>query len=239
MITESQEVSPVARLQDVGHRTAQETVVDTLRQAILSGLLAGGKRLVQAEIGEQLGVSTTPVREAMRELAAEGLIRFDPYRGAVVHTPTVDEVREVYELRLLLEPVAMRKVMVHITAAELARAGELQKKMEQVQDAAGWAMLNRGFHGALLEAARSPRLLAVIDRLVTDATGQVALSIKADPRRISEGNKEHRRILRALGRRDSASVERLVIEHLRSTVGAIEHLEANTARGLSTKEARA
>jgi DNA-binding GntR family transcriptional regulator len=218
-------------LQDVEHRTAQETVVASLREAIIGGLLSGGTRLVQSKLSAQLGVSTTPVREAMRQLAAEGLIRMDPFRGAIVHTPTLDEVREVYELRLLLEPVAIRKASEHLTADELAAAGQLQRQMDGVTDGATWVLMNREFHGRLLRASGAPRLSEFIERLITDATSQVALSIKADPRRMAEGNREHKRILLALQRRDMPALDRLVTEHLRATVHAIEHLAAQPATG--------
>jgi DNA-binding GntR family transcriptional regulator len=202
-------------------------VVEYLRTAILAGVLSGGTRLQQQELSARLGVSTTPVREAIRELAAEGIVRLDAYRGAVVHTPTIEEVQEVYELRLLLEPMAMLKAMNIITAEELRRAETLQAAMEETDDPADWVILNRRFHGTMLGAAKSPRLVSIIDRLTADATRQVALSIQADARRMTDGNREHRRILRALKRRDAEAVNRLVTEHLRSTVDAVaEHFRS-------------
>src|SRR5215211_2717340 len=99
----------IPELDDVTHRTAQERVVETLRHAILGGVLEPGTPLILSELSERLGVSRTPIREAMRELAAEDLVDFDSYRSAVVHTPTLEEAREIYELRLALDPIAVRK----------------------------------------------------------------------------------------------------------------------------------
>src|SRR3954463_7117301 len=77
------------RLHSGGVRTAHRTVTDRLREAILSGELPGGTRLVRPERAGSLGVGVTPVREALRDLVGEGLIEFDPYRGATVHEPTL------------------------------------------------------------------------------------------------------------------------------------------------------
>lgn len=215
-------ISRLPRLGGVQRHTAHESVTEALRQAIIGGVLPAGTRLVQAELAAEFGVSNTPVREAMRQLSAEGLIQFDSYRGAVVRGPTLDEVREVYELRLLLEPVAMRKAVPQITAPELAEARRLQQEMVRTEDVAAWVLLNRGFHSTLIEAARSPRLAGIIAGLEAAATPQVALSIKADFRRLRDGNSEHRNILRAVAARDVERTVKLVSDHLTSTVRAVE-----------------
>lgn len=221
--------SRLPRLGDVQRRTAHESVTEALRQAILGGVLPAGTRLVQAELAAQFGVSNTPVREAMRQLATEGLIQFDSYRGAVVRTPSLDEVREVYEIRLLLEPVAIRKAVERITPAELGRAGELQREMVGTEDVGAWVLLNRRFHGTLIEAAHSPKLAAIIGGLEDAATSQVALSIKADFRRVTDGNSEHLQILEAVEDRDADRAAELTAEHLQSTVRAVESLAEETA----------
>lgn len=214
--------SRLPRLGDVERRTAHESVTEALRQAVLGGVLPAGTRLVQAELAAEFGVSNTPVREAMRQLSAEGLIQFDSYRGAMVRSPTLDEVREVYELRLLLEPVAMRKAVRQITAATLAQARELQQEMVRTKDAGAWVLLNRRFHGTLITAAGSPRLASMIAGLQDAATPQVALSIKADYRRLTDGNTEHQEILRAVEDGNEDEVVELVSKHLTSTVQAVE-----------------
>ncbi len=212
------------RLGDLNRRTAHESVTEALRLAILGGVLPAGSRLVQADLAAQFGVSNTPVREAMRELSVEGLIRFDPYRGAVVRTPTLDEVREVYEIRLLLEPVAMRKAASKITQVELEQAWSVQREMVNAEDVGTWVLLNRRFHGTLITASASPRLAEIIGSLEDTATSQVALSIKADSRRMHDGNKEHEEMLRAFEQHDEDKLVKLVIQHLTSTVEAVELL---------------
>ena len=210
-------------------RTAHEDVTESLRNAILGGALPGGTRLVQADIAAELGVSNTPVREAMRQLATEGLIQFDPFRGAVVRTPTLEEVQEVYELRLVLEPLIIRKSVERMTSSALQSAWALQRAMEDVSDVAEWVQLNRKLHNSLADAARSPRAAVIVRSLQDAAAPQVALSIKADMRRMTDGNAEHAALLEAIEKRDADRAAAVTSAHLQATVLAIE-MEAQAAR---------
>ncbi|MFK4274131.1 GntR family transcriptional regulator, partial [Streptomyces milbemycinicus] len=135
--------SSQASLGNVRQRTAHETVVEALRHAILSGELPGGTRLVQSELAGRLGLSITPVREAIRQLATEGLIQLDSYRGAVVLTPAEEEMREVYDLLLTLTPMAARRAAERITEVELEQARSLAREMARTEDVAGWVLLHR------------------------------------------------------------------------------------------------
>ncbi len=220
-MAERRGLAGVRELADVQRRTAHESVHDALRHAILSGQLAGGTRLVQAELAAQFGVSNTPVREAMRQLATEGMIRFDPYRGAVVHSPDLLEVLEVYEIRLLLEPEAARKAALRITAAQLAQARQIHDEMAGIRDIGDWVPQNLRFHRVIIDAAGSPRLAAVILSLEHIAATHVALALNAGLHRMEHGHQEHAKILDALQSKDSDLVARLVAEHLEATVQAV------------------
>ena len=92
-----------------GPRTISGAVAARLRQEIVAGELPAGTRLRQVEIARRLGVSTTPVREALAALQREGLVRLHPQRGAVVFLPSVDDLREHYEIRIALEELAVGK----------------------------------------------------------------------------------------------------------------------------------
>ncbi len=214
---------------DLGLRTAHQFVKDSLRRAVLRGALAGGARLIQADIATDLGVSITPVREALRDLATEGLVRIDPHRGAIVSTVSLPEVREVYQLRRLLEPAAASLAAPRISADELGRAAVLQAEMDGELDRARWVELNRAFHGALLQAAGSPRLAAIVGQLQDAATLYVALSVKVRPLGMESGNEEHRAILAAFGSRDPAAARLAVRRHLRSTMESIEAADGTSA----------
>ncbi|MGH3342714.1 MAG: GntR family transcriptional regulator [Carbonactinosporaceae bacterium] len=195
---------------------------ETLRRVILSGELAGGTRLVQADLAKQLGVSTTPVREALRDLATEGLIRLDPHRGAIVRELKLDEVREIYELRKLLEPVSIRRAVERITTAQLDRAAELSAALEAQDEPGRWVELNRAFHAVFASASDSPRLEAILEGLRDGAAVYIGLSIKIRPRQMTSGNADHRALLKAVRRRDADAAVRIQVRHLESTMRAIE-----------------
>jgi DNA-binding GntR family transcriptional regulator len=201
--------------------TAHEIVRDTLRHAILSGELPGGTRLVQAELAAQLNVSTTPVREALRDLASDQLIRFHPHRGAVVHELDMEELREIYEIRKALEPLAIRLAASRITRKQLKDASDLQARMDRETDPGAWVENNWKFHGLLESAAQSPRLAAFVQSVQDSSALYVAHAVHLEPGRIEKGNADHRAILVALRAGDGDSAAELLRRHLDTTLQAI------------------
>jgi DNA-binding FadR family transcriptional regulator len=157
--------------------TAHVFVRDTLREAIVSGALAGGTRLIQAELAAQLNVSNTPIREALRDLAGEGLVEFDPHRGSRVRLLQLDEAREIYEMRIALEPLMVRRAVSIVSSAQLDRAEQLCGRMERTTNLSRWSELNREFHS----------LLAVSDptaRQLVDVCGDVVEHQRESARRV-------------------------------------------------------
>jgi DNA-binding GntR family transcriptional regulator len=203
-------------------RTAHEYVRQALRAAVFDGTLARGARLVQSELAEQLGVSTTPVREALRDLATEGLVVFDPHRGALVRTLDVAEVRELYELRMTLEPIMVHRVIERINMSQLSRADALQQQMELPCDISTWVELNRDFHAVFTEVDGNSRLAVILTGLRDSAAAYVGLSLDARPQQVAEANAEHAALLEIYRRRDAEAAVELTLRHLRSTLQAIE-----------------
>lgn len=210
-------------------RTAHEYVLSTLRSAILGGSLAGGTRLVQTELAAQLEVSTTPVREALRDLATEGLVFFDPHRGAVVRTLDIEEVREIYELRITLEPLMVRRLIAQITDDELDRAFELARRMQSETNLSAWVDLNREFHAILSGADDGSRLAGILSSLRDSASAYVSLSLEARPQQVPDANEEHAELIRLYRTRDADAVAELTVRHLHSTLDAIEKSHAHGA----------
>jgi DNA-binding GntR family transcriptional regulator len=204
-----------------GRLTAHEVVRETLRRAILRGDLPGGTRLIQAKLAVQLNVSNTPVREALRDLAAEQLIRFYPHRGAVVHTLDVSELREIYEIRMALEPLAIRLAASRITRKQLKEASELLARMDTETDPGAWVEKNRKFHTLLENAAQSPRLALVVKGVQDSAALYVAYAVHVDPSRIAQGNADHRALLAALRAGDADGAAELQRQHLDTSLHAI------------------
>lgn len=203
-------------------QTAHEYVRSVLRRAILNGELASGSRLVQAELAAMLDVSTTPVREALRDLATEGLVQFDPHRGAIVTELSVDDLHDIYELRLVLEPLAMRQAVPKVSAALLERLRRLHNGMLQEPHSAEWVDRNRVFHMAVYETAASPRLAAIIRNLQDASVMYIGASLHLQPALRDEANKDHGVILDALERRDVEAAVNALIEHLSTSIDAFE-----------------
>ena len=144
------------------YRTATQHVVDCLREAIATGALPEGEALVQDEIALALGVSRTPIREALRMLEAEGWVDFLPHRGAVVSTLSSDEIRQIFEIRFALESLALRQSVPLLVAADFDRLAGILRELDGETDAGAWLALHRRFHMGLYARANA-RLLGLIE----------------------------------------------------------------------------
>ena len=205
-----------------GPKTAHEYVRDSLRQAILRGAIPGGSRLVQADVARDLKVSTTPVREAMRDLATDGLIRLDPHRGAIVHSLSHEEIQEIHSIFRLLEPEAIRLAAECITPQTLADARELTVEMEAQTDPGRWADLNRQFHQVVLHDCGSRHLVEILRKLRETSAMYVGLALGHRPAQIQEANMQHTQMLDALGRRDVDESIQLARAHVDLTITTLE-----------------
>jgi DNA-binding GntR family transcriptional regulator len=188
-------------------QTAYRTVTDRLRQAIIAGELPGGTRLVQAELAQTLGVSVTPVREALRNLMSEGLVEYSAFHGATVHQISRAELDDIYEIRTLLIPLAVQEGVEHITPGELDAAEALARRMEATADPIDWVELNREFHKIFYLASRRPRLYTILGTLADLSALYVGVSISGDAQRRARGDHDHAEIIRAYRERD---VERAI-----------------------------
>ncbi|TVQ18396.1 MAG: GntR family transcriptional regulator [Leptolyngbya sp. DLM2.Bin15] len=199
-------------------RTSQANVTQHLRRAILAGHLPPGTRLVQADLADSLQMSVTPIREALRQLSSEGLIDLDAFRGAVVHTPTLAELEEIFEIRAALMPLSVRKSIGYITSAQLQTAEALLDQMEAEPDQAEWIVLNREFHRLLYGPMTTSHLHNVLQRLSDIATLYINLSFTQHPDQRASADAEHRAILAAYLTQDVDQATHLVLTHINSTL---------------------
>lgn len=204
-------------------QTVHANAVSRIRDAILHGDLVAGTHLVQTELATALQVSVTPVREALRELATEGLVDFDAFRGAVVHTPTLDEMDEIYSIRCALTPLAVQRSIDALCDDDVALARSLCAEMQHSTDPAQWVELNRRFHRALDAAPHSPHLSGVLARLADISVVYVNLSLGpgAGLARRDGANDEHRRLVEAYAARDAALASSVAVTHLTSTIETV------------------
>jgi DNA-binding GntR family transcriptional regulator len=194
--------------------TVHERVRAWLRDAIQTGALAPGSKVVQTDVAERLGVSATPVREAMRDLHAEGLLTLVPRRGAIVRMTDPADMDEIRRLCELLEPELARLTAANITDDELAAAWRLQAEMERA-DAEGFLRLNREFHYFLYDCARSPRTATILRNLHDATPSYLPFALARLAERRQEGLAEHVALLHACTRHDSDEAARLITEHWR------------------------
>ncbi len=206
-------------------QTTSEAVAAQLRHEMLRGQLPPGSRLRQGEVAARLGVSTTPVREAFQLLQAQGLVRMDPHRGAVVFRPTAAEVREAYEIREVLECMAIEKAMPKVTPELEAELESLLDLMETA-DESEWVELNRHFHTLQYEASARPRLCSILTNLTDASSGYMHLVIY-DARKSGRSRAEHHQIMEAIKARDVDAAQRAIVHHLHQTVEhVLKFLEA-------------
>lgn len=196
-------------------QTAHEFVRETLRRSILSGELPGGTRLVQAELAEALDVSTTPIREALRDLASEGLVQLDAHRGGVVRELNADELLEVYHIRKILEPEAMKLAVSHMTDAVIERAVELHERMRNSEDSAEFIAQNREFHLSIYDAIGFPRLVAILQGLLDASAMYVSASIRSRPDLRLQAVADHGDIIETLRARDPEAAAKAMLEHIK------------------------
>ncbi|HEY7624652.1 MAG TPA: GntR family transcriptional regulator [Candidatus Limnocylindria bacterium] len=145
--------------------TAQELVLSSLREAILSGALPPGARLRQERLADQFGTSRIPVREALRALEHEGIVTSEPYRGFTVTELNADDIEEVYELRILLESQAVRLAVPLMTDEDLTTLEGLYDEMVRAEPGEEQLAARERFYIRLYSMAGRPRLVALIARL--------------------------------------------------------------------------
>jgi DNA-binding GntR family transcriptional regulator len=186
-----------------GRRTAHEFVKDSLRRAILRGDLSGGARLIQADLAAMLNVSTTPVREALRDLATEGLITLDRHRGGVVRELNWQEMEEIRLIRHQLEPLAVRLVVENITDAELEEAERFRGRMAKERDLGNWVELNTQFHLVFHDSTGVDRLAAILKGFEEASAVYVAQAQRWHPEIRRRADGEHQALIEAFRARDA------------------------------------
>ncbi len=199
-----------------------ETIANVLRNDILHGVLKSNLPLRQDEIAARFGVSKIPVREALQQLKAEGLVTFFPNRGAVVSTLSSAAVDEIYAMRIALETLALQRAIPHLTIADLTQAEalldaidkEIGKEAQQVQ-VARWGELNWEFHALLYRPANLPRVMSWVQTLHTNVARYLIIYlISLDYQATSQ--REHHAILAACRQGDVMAATALLRQHLQA-----------------------
>ena len=208
-------------------QTRDGYVAERLRRAILRGEFKPGQRLDQNEIAELLGVSRSPVREALRTLAAEGLVEVYPHRGAVVAELSSAEFEEISIIRVMLEGMAARLAAPHIDDDRIALLKDILAELDNTTDLDRWVELNRRFHNAIYQAVHRPRLLSFIENLRITMTPYIRQYIASDEH-LNAARIGHRRILEACINRDEKLTQEEIERHLKDVYEeALKYLAPN------------
>jgi DNA-binding GntR family transcriptional regulator len=202
----------------LGHRTIAAAATAEIRRRILEGGYAAGAPLRQDALADEFGVSRIPVREALLQLEAEGLVRILPHRGAVVSELSVPEVEEVFELRALLEPRLLRHSAPRLTEGDFKamRALLAEYGTELASGQAGrWGELNTAFHLRLYQRAERPRSFALVSNLLREAERHTRMQLSFTDGR-ARAQEEHAALLDLCeaGRiREACTLLRAHVEH--------------------------
>jgi len=201
------------------YQPLREVVCESLREAIRSGVLKPGERIMEIQLAEELGVSRTPVREAIRKLELEGYVVMMPRRGTYVASMSIRDINEIFEIRTALESLSNGLAADHITDDELEhlqrllviiggyiKEGNIEKIVETDIE----------FHDLMYHAARNERLVGIISNLRDQLTRFRTLSMSY-PGRLEETLEEHRLIVDAIASGDRKAASRAAERHMENS----------------------
>lgn len=214
------------RLMSIEYKTRTQVVAEAIRQKILTGQIKGGEPLRQAALAEELKVSRIPVREALLQLEAEGLVEFEAHKGATATRLSAEQITELFELRAMLETELLRRAIPLLTEDDLQKAEQLRSEMAaayQQQDSSGsWSVLNTQYHLTLYRAANRPLTYDLVQNLMTNADRYIRVHLmlaggvqKADP--------EHSELLKLCRERNVTAACDLLSRHI---LGAADEVKS-------------
>jgi DNA-binding GntR family transcriptional regulator len=208
--------APLVPIRLDNYKPLRELVFESLREAIISGLLKPGERMMEIQLAEEMGVSRTPVREAIRKLELEGLVVMIPRKGAYVAGLSLKDIADVFEIRGALEGLAAELAAERITDNELEEmerylviiseeieAGDLSRVVETDTD----------FHSLIYKASRNNRLVQIISNL-REQIQRFRTTSLANPGRMKNALEEHRKIVEAISTRDGELARKIAHEHI-------------------------
>jgi DNA-binding GntR family transcriptional regulator len=219
--------APTAR----GPRTTPDYIADALRVAIYDGQFKDGEELNQVELASYFKVSRVPIREAMRQLQAENLVRGIAHRRAVVIGLDLDEMLELIEIRAVLEGFLVAKAGPRLDSAALRRLYDLCDEADTIRDYGyNWVLKNWEFHRSLYQPSGSKAAIAMAEQLNLRVERYVRRS--GNIRRLRQAVAEHRRILRDIERGDFAAARNRMQEHILHTREQVHrHYAVDRSRG--------
>jgi DNA-binding GntR family transcriptional regulator len=195
------------------YRTLPHMVTNSLREAILTGELSGGFQLKQEELASRFNVSLSVLREALKNLEAEGLVKFYPNRGAVVAVLSADEAQEIFDIRLFLELGALELAIPNLTEEDFIAADGILQEADHILQNSQVGVLNWRFHETLYRPARRPKLLALIHNMHNNVERYMRIYLSTMNYQ-TKSQQEHRDLLSACIQRDTKAAQDLLRCHM-------------------------
>ena len=219
----------MSRITPIVHKTRTQVVVEVLREKILSGEIAAGMPLRQSALADEMNVSRIPVREALLQLEAEGLVKFEAHKGATATTLSAVQVTELFDLRALIETDLLAKSIPHMTEEDFTEAENILdsldvafKDKDQIES---WSGLNSQFHICLYRAADKPHTIDVVNGLNTNCDRYVRLELYLASG-IPKAQSDHRELLEFCKQGDVENAVKLLRAHILHAAEAIRDLVA-------------
>lgn len=220
----------------LGHKTVAAAAVEEIRRRILAGELEEGAPLRQEAFATEFGVSRIPIREALLQLEAEGLVRSLPHRGAVVSSLSVSEISELFELRALLEPRLLKLSAKHLSTDDFSTLDAILQQYSNELHAgnpARWGELNTELHLLLMSRADQPRTLQIVIGLLQHTDRYTRLQLTLTPDSLIRAEHEHAELVALCRNGQHEEAAALLESHVRHAGRAL--VEFVTAqRGAAT-----
>ncbi|MBV7315128.1 GntR family transcriptional regulator [Shewanella sp. NIFS-20-20] len=217
----------MSRTTPIVHKTRTQVVVEVLREKILSGDIGAGEPLRQSALAEELNVSRIPIREALVQLEAEGLVKFEAHKGATATELSVTQAKELFELRALIETELLAKAIPNIQDDDLKQAEQVLNQLEsafKTEDAVGsWSELNTQFHTCLYQPANRPHTLDVVHGLNTNCDRYIRLQLLLTGG-IPQAEQDHRDLLEFCRTKQTDKAVKLLRNHILHAANAISEL---------------
>jgi len=203
-----------------GYDLLSKKVYEILKKEIIKGSFEPGSKVLEGRIADQMGISRTPVREAIRELAAEGFVNLSPNQGVVVRSISAESIREVLQIHSALEGLAARLSCEVINEEDLKELENYVNKMEKLankKDLSAYSGVDLKFHELIVNTCRNKRLIQM-RKNISDQAQRYRIGSLSIPKRLKESLKEHQKILEAFKTKDPKKADSTSQKHIQNAL---------------------
>ena len=203
-----------------GYELLSKKVYRIIKSGIINGSLKPGSKLLEVKIAKQMGISRTPIREALRELAAKGFVKTIPNQGIIVSSDSAEDIREVMQIRGVLEGLAARLAAILINEEEISKLENLLKEMDKFtreNNPLAFSEIDAEFHNVIVNICGNKRLIQMRKNITEQAHRYRIKSLNISGR-LKYSIEEHREIVEALKKKDPKKADKFSQNHIENTL---------------------